>query len=83
VTVTDSTDDDLDSLLGVWARQQRLDQRQADDILRAITGQPHPTLPVTWWTDLSTQLTAAVVLATSHPSAPVVVLDTELADAAA
>ena len=68
MTMSDRADDRLDLLLGAWAAQQRLDQRQADDILHAITGQPRDSLTATWWTELSTRITAAVVLAACAPS---------------
>jgi hypothetical protein len=57
----------LDALLGAWALQQRLDQRQAEEILLAVTGQVREPLPDTWWQDLSTHVSEAVVLATMRP----------------
>jgi hypothetical protein len=67
---------DLDRLLHRWADEQRLDAREAEAILHAILP-PAPaeaptattaTLPATWWSDLSTQVSAAIVLATVRPA---------------
>jgi hypothetical protein len=68
--MVDDADKRLDLLLDTWARHQRLEQRQADEIRLAITGQPDDALAATWWTDLSAQISAAVVLATTRPSTP-------------
>jgi hypothetical protein len=67
MTVVDDTDDRLDRLLAAWAGQQRLGERQADAMLHAITSQTRESLPATWWSDLSVQISAAVVLATALP----------------
>jgi hypothetical protein len=69
MTMDEPLDPGLDRLLASWARQQRIDQRQADEILHAIAGQPTDSLPVTWWSDLSAQVAAAVVMATQRPAA--------------
>jgi hypothetical protein len=66
---------DLDGLLRRWADEQRLDVREAEAVLHAILP-PAPaaapaaasaSLPATWWSDLSTQVSAAIVLATVRP----------------
>jgi hypothetical protein len=67
--MSERTDDRLDLLLQVWGSEQRLDDGEADALLRAILT-PTPTpLPATWWSDLSAQVSAAVVLATVRPAA--------------
>ena len=73
----------LDPLLRAWARQQRLDQHESDEILHAITGQPRESLPATWWADLHMQISDAVVLAAARPSAPVGMSGAALVDTAA
>lgn len=68
-------EDRIDGLLEAWGRAQRLDDAAAHAMLRSITGQPRlaatpaveQTLSPTWWADLSAQVTAAVVLATTSP----------------
>jgi hypothetical protein len=75
----------LDQLLDRWAREQRLDAREAETVLHAILP-PSPatapaagatpaslpatpaSLPATWWSDLSAQVSAAIVLATARPA---------------
>jgi hypothetical protein len=69
MTMDEPFDARLDRLLASWAEQQRLDQRQADVILHAIAGRTTEPLPVTWWSDLSAQIAAAVVMATQRPAA--------------
>jgi hypothetical protein len=67
---------DLDRLLHRWADEQRLDAREAAAILHAILPSAPAeaptaataTLPATWWSDLSTQVSAAIVLATVRPA---------------
>ena len=69
------TDARLDQLLDAWARQRRLDDRDATQVRDAILATPRSTrtaapadpLPATWWADLSAQVTAAVVLASVRP----------------
>jgi hypothetical protein len=64
-------DDRLDELLAAWASPQRLTPDEAGAVLRAVVAEPRPTsLPVTWWSDLSERVTAAVVLAAARPVAP-------------
>ena len=65
-----TSDDRLDHLLDAWGQQQRLPPSEADGILRSILQEPRASLPVTWWSDLSAQVTAAVVLANSRPGFP-------------
>jgi hypothetical protein len=71
-----SEDDDrrLDAVLEGWAERQRLDASEADEVLRAVLREPRTVLqehaevlPASWWSDLSTQISAAVVLASSRP----------------
>jgi hypothetical protein len=65
-------DDRLDQLLDRWAQEQRLGAREAEAILHAILPPaPAPTpsaLPGTWWSELSAQVSAAIVLATARPA---------------
>ena len=63
------SDDRLDPLLDAWAQQHRLDEDDADAILRTILQEPRQTLAATWWNDLNDQITAAVVLAAAPADA--------------
>jgi hypothetical protein len=68
----------LDQLLDRWAQEQRLGAREAETVLAAILPPPPATapaavatpapLPATWWSDLSAQVSAAIVLATGRPA---------------
>jgi hypothetical protein len=66
--MSERTDDRLDRLLHVWGGEQRLDDREADALLHAILPSTPTPLPATWWSDLSAQVSAAVVLATVRPA---------------
>ena len=65
-----TSDDQLDPLLDAWAQQHQLDQNDADAILYSVLLEPRPSLAPTWWGKLNEQVTAAVVLASSHANAP-------------
>ncbi len=64
-----TSDDRLDPLLDAWAHQHRLDDADADSILRSILQEPRATLAATWWSNLNDQVTAAVLRATSPADA--------------
>jgi hypothetical protein len=66
--MVEPTDDRLDRLLHAWGSEQRLDDREAEALLHAILPPTPTTLPATWWSDLSAQVSAAVVLATVQPA---------------
>jgi hypothetical protein len=73
--MADPTEARLDHLLDRWARVQRLDAREAEAVLHAILPPPpgpvdasSTSLPATWWSDLSAQVSAAIVLATARPA---------------
>jgi hypothetical protein len=65
--MTEPADARLDELLGRWAAEQRLGDHEADRILQTIVQPPRPSLPATWWSDLSAQVSAAIVLAATRP----------------
>lgn len=62
-------DDQLDPLLDAWAQEHRLDEDDADAILRSILQESQPTLAASWWNELNDQVTAAVVLAVTQADA--------------
>ena len=57
----------LDTLLGAWAAEQRLAPADAAAILQTVLREPREVLPATWWSDLSSQVSAAMVQATTRP----------------
>ncbi len=67
--MTSTPDAQLDPLLEAWAQRHRLDEAEADAILRTVLQEPQPTLAASWWSNLNDQVTAAVVLAASQADA--------------
>jgi hypothetical protein len=68
-----TTERQLDALLGAWATEQRLGSGEANALLRSIMDEPRETLAPSWWSELSAQVTSAVLLATSPPGVPTMV----------
>jgi hypothetical protein len=68
--MSDPPGDPLDLLLAAWAGEQRLDDQAAARMLAAIVAPAPPGLAISFWSELSSRVTAAIVLASAPTGRP-------------
>jgi hypothetical protein len=71
--MTSPTAHDLDGLLAVWARAQRLPDADAERIRQAIVPAA-PALAGSWWSEFNGRISATIAFATATPGPALAVL---------